>query len=90
MDDCWTLAGLTRLVYGVPKVILGLPMDADPNPEIKQAQRSLFIALYSLLVGADTGPRLPTLLLSLGNEKVRSLITVNEGATAREAPGQET
>ena len=75
LDEDWSLDGLTRLVYGLPKVLLGLPMDADPTPEVKKAQRGFFIALYSLLVGQDTGPRLPTLLLSLGQEKVRQLLT---------------
>lgn len=75
LGDYWSLDGLTKLVYGLPKVLLGLPMDADPTPEVKKAQRGFFIALYSLLVGQDTGPRLPTLLLSLGQEKVRQLLT---------------
>lgn len=75
LDSYWSLDGLTKLVYGLPKVLLGLPMDAAPNPEVKVAQRDFFIALYSLLVGQDTGPRLPTLLLSLGKEKVRQLLS---------------
>ena len=31
--------------------------------------------LYNLLVDADRGPRLPTLFVALGAEKVRSLLT---------------
>ncbi len=70
----WSLDGLTALVYAIPKVMLGLPRDADPNPEIKAAQRTFFKALYQLLVGSDTGPRLPTLMLSIGPERTRELL----------------
>lgn len=74
LAQSWSLEGLTRLVYGVPKLQLGLPMDAPPNAEIKESQRKFFITLYTLLVGSDTGPRLPTLFLSLGFERVRELL----------------
>jgi lysyl-tRNA synthetase class 1 len=70
----WSLAGLTTLLYGVPKLQRGLPISAPPTPELKAAQRDWFILLYQLLIGKDTGPRLPTLLLALGQERVRALI----------------
>jgi lysyl-tRNA synthetase class 1 len=73
----WSLDGLTHLVYGVPKVQAGFSADATPKelpPEIKTAQRSFFALLYHLLVGRDTGPRLPTLLLAVGQDRVRSLL----------------
>ncbi|MFI0233750.1 lysine--tRNA ligase [Streptomyces sp. NPDC017086] len=73
----WSLDGLTHLVYGVPKVQAGFSADATPKelpPEIKTAQRSFFALLYHLLVGRDTGPRLPTLLLAVGQERVRTLL----------------
>ena len=70
----WSLDGLTRLVYSVPKLRLGLTADAAPTPEVKQAQKSFFRLLYRLLVGAERGPRLPTLLLSIGEERVRALL----------------
>ncbi|MGW0475804.1 lysine--tRNA ligase [Streptomyces coeruleorubidus] len=73
----WSLDGLTHLVYGVPKVQAGFSADATPKelpPEIKTAQRSFFALLYHLLVGRDTGPRLPTLLLAVGQERVRALL----------------
>lgn len=73
----WSLDGLTHLVYGVPKVQAGFPADATPKelpPEIKTAQRSFFALLYHLLVGRDTGPRLPTLLLAVGQDRVRALL----------------
>ena len=38
------------------------------------AQRAFFVLLYHLLVGRDTGPRLPTLLLAVGADRVRTLI----------------
>ncbi|MFJ2567026.1 lysine--tRNA ligase [Streptomyces sp. NPDC087568] len=77
LGDHWSLDGLTHLVYGVPKVQAGFSADATPKelpPEIKTAQRSFFVLLYHLLVGRDTGPRLPTLLLAVGQERVRALL----------------
>ncbi|MEV7926134.1 lysine--tRNA ligase [Kitasatospora sp. NPDC088779] len=76
LDENWSLDGLTALVYGVPKIQAGLPLDAPASPELKVAQRELFVLLYELLVGRDTGPRLPTLLLALGADRIRSLLTV--------------
>lgn len=77
LDANWSLDGLTHLVYGVPKVQAGFPADATPKelpPEIKVAQRTFFALLYHLLVGRDTGPRLPTLLLAVGQDRVRKQI----------------
>jgi lysyl-tRNA synthetase class 1 len=74
LDDHWSLDGLTALVYGVPKRLAGLEADAKPTPELKAAQRSFFALLYRLLVGRDTGPRLPTLLLAVGADRVRKLL----------------
>ncbi len=74
LEEHWSLSGLTTLVYGVPKRRLGLPDDVKPTPELKAAQRTFFVLVYRLLVGRDTGPRLPTLLLSVGAERVRSLL----------------
>ncbi|WP_203994541.1 lysine--tRNA ligase [Sphaerisporangium rufum] len=74
LDEHWSLDGLTALVYGVPKVQAGLTPDAKPTPELKVAQREFFALLYTLLVGRDTGPRLPTLLLAVGAGRVRELL----------------
>ncbi len=74
LDEHWSLDGLTSLVYGVPKVRAGLAPDAKPTPELKVAQREFFALLYTLLVGRDTGPRLPTLLLAVGADRVRKLL----------------
>ncbi|MEU3290193.1 lysine--tRNA ligase [Streptomyces longwoodensis] len=77
LADHWSLDGLTHLVYGVPKVQAGFSADATPKElpaEIKTAQRAFFALLYHLLVGRDTGPRLPTLLLAVGQERVRQLL----------------
>ncbi|MPY62530.1 lysine--tRNA ligase [Streptomyces spongiae] len=77
LAEQWSLDGLTHLVYGVPKVQAGFSADATPKelpPEIKTAQRSFFALLYHLLVGRDTGPRLPTLLLAVGQDRVRALL----------------
>ncbi|ELP66846.1 lysine--tRNA ligase [Streptomyces turgidiscabies Car8] len=77
LADNWSLDGLSHLVYGVPKVQAGFSADATPKElpaEIKVAQRTFFALLYNLLVGRDTGPRLPTLLLAVGQERVRALL----------------
>ncbi|MFG2637714.1 lysine--tRNA ligase [Streptomyces sp. NPDC048362] len=77
LAEQWSLDGLTHLVYGVPKVQAGFPADATPKElpaEIKTAQRTFFALLYHLLVGRDTGPRLPTLLLAVGQDRVRRLL----------------
>lgn len=74
LESHWSLEGLTTLVYAVPKVRAGLAPDAKPTPELKTAQRSFFVLLYELLVGRDTGPRLPTLLLAVGQDRVRTLL----------------
>ncbi|MFC7546516.1 lysine--tRNA ligase [Plantactinospora sp. GCM10030261] len=75
LDDHWSLDGLTALVYGVPKRMLGLPLDTKPTPELKVAQRTFFVLVYRLLTGRDTGPRLPTLLLAVGADRVRRLLS---------------
>ncbi|MFI1096332.1 lysine--tRNA ligase [Streptomyces sp. NPDC020917] len=74
LDAHWSLDGLTTLVYAVPKVQAGLEPDAKPTPELKAAQRAFFAVLYELLVGRDTGPRLPTLLLAVGQQRARTLL----------------
>lgn len=77
LEQNWSLDGLTHLVYGVPKVQAGFPADATAKElpsEIKVAQRTFFALLYHLLVGRDTGPRLPTLLLAVGQDRVRKLL----------------
>jgi lysyl-tRNA synthetase class 1 len=74
LPQAWSLDGLTELVYAVPKLMLGLPRDAEPNPELKAAQRTFFKALYQLLCARDTGPRLPTLMLSIGPARTRELL----------------
>ncbi|MBW5481923.1 lysine--tRNA ligase [Streptomyces bambusae] len=76
LESHWSLDGLTTLVYGVPKVMAGLDPEAKPTPELKVAQREFFALLYRLLVTRETGPRLPTLLLAVGADRVRELLTV--------------
>jgi lysyl-tRNA synthetase class 1 len=78
LDESWSLPGLTALLYGVPKLERGLPLDAPATPELKAAQRVFFVLLYELLVGADAGPRLPTLLLSVGRERIRELLPLSD------------
>lgn len=75
MPDRLELEETTTLVYGVPKLARGLGLDDPPTDQVKQDQKDFFRLLYNLLVDADRGPRLPTLFLALGAEKVRSLLT---------------
>ncbi len=75
LADNWSLVGITAQVYGVPKDLLGLSRDVKPTPELQAAQRAFFKALYMLILGKETGPRLPTLFLSLGLERTRRLLT---------------
>ncbi|MPZ66262.1 MAG: lysine--tRNA ligase [Pseudonocardiaceae bacterium] len=75
LGESWDLDELTALVYSVPKLMLGLASDAEPTPEIKKAQREFFKVMYRLLCDSDTGPRLPTLLLSIGLDRSRRLLS---------------
>lgn len=77
LGDASDLDHVTALVYGVPKLALGLDIAADPTDEVKADQKDFFGLLYWLLVGADRGPRLPTLIVALGADKVRSLLTLS-------------
>ncbi|WP_082778160.1 lysine--tRNA ligase [Tsukamurella pseudospumae] len=76
LEDDWSLAGITHQVYGVAKVQRGLGADqiVKGDKELAAAQRAFFVLLYRLLVTSDTGPRLPTLLLAIGSDRVRSLL----------------
>ncbi|WP_092916239.1 lysine--tRNA ligase [Agrococcus baldri] len=77
IEEAWTLDGLTHQVYGVAKVQRGLEPGAmvKGDKELSAAQRAFFALLYRLLVGRETGPRIPTLLLAIGRERVRELLT---------------
>lgn len=77
LEDDWSLEGARSLVYGVPKVAAGLPLDTPPTPELKSEQREFFKLLYQLFLSAETGPRMPTLLMALGPDRVRALLPVD-------------
>jgi lysyl-tRNA synthetase class 1 len=68
------LDAVTAVVYGTPKVARGLGFDDAPTDQVKADQKDFFRLLYNLLVAADRGPRLPTLVLALGPAKVRTLL----------------
>jgi len=76
LDDEWSLDGLRTLVYGVPKAEAGLTADAPPTDELKAHQREFFKLLYRLLLSVETGPRVPTLLMAIGRERLLKLLTV--------------
>ena len=66
------LDAVTTVVYGVPKVARGLGFDDKPTDQVKADQKDFFQLLYNLLVDADRGPRLPTLIVALGPTTVRT------------------
>jgi lysyl-tRNA synthetase class 1 len=74
MPDELDLEETTALVYGVPKLCRGLGLDDAPTEQVKADQKRFFRLLYELLVSAERGPRLPTLFLALGAERVRTLL----------------
>ena len=65
---------VTSVVYGTPKVARGLGFDDAPTEEVKADQKEFFRLLYHLLVGKERGPRLPTLVVALGQDRVRTLL----------------
>lgn len=75
MPDRLELEETTALIYGVPKLARGMGLDDPPTEEVKADQKAFFGLLYHLLVDAERGPRLPTLFLALGADKVRELLT---------------
>ena len=80
MHRNWSHKGLTELVYTIPKIQLGLSEDIPPTPELKNKQRDFFKSVYQMLCGNYTGPRLPTLLLSVGKETANKLLTSKHGS----------
>jgi lysyl-tRNA synthetase, class I len=68
------LESVTSLVYGVPKLARGMSLDEKPTDEVKADQKEFFRLLYHLLVDAERGPRLPTLIVALGSDRVRGLL----------------
>jgi lysyl-tRNA synthetase class 1 len=68
------LERVTALVYGVPKLARGMSLEDKPTDEVKADQKEFFRLLYRLLVDAERGPRLPTLVMALGADRVRSLL----------------
>jgi lysyl-tRNA synthetase class 1 len=68
------LERVTSLVYGVPKLARGMSLEDPPTDEVKADQKEFFRLLYHLLVDAERGPRLPTLIVALGAERVRALL----------------
>lgn len=73
-DGSPDLDRVTTVVYGVPKLARGLALEDQPTDEVKADQKAFFRLLYRLLVDAERGPRLPTLVLALGLDTVHALI----------------
>lgn len=73
-DGTPDLDRVTTVVYGVPKLARGLALEDQPTDEVKADQKAFFRLLYRLLVSAERGPRLPTLVLALGLDTVFALV----------------
>ena len=69
-----TQDAVTAVVYGVPKIARGMAVEDKPTDEVKADQKEFFTLLYNLFVDADRGPRLPTLIVALGRERVHALL----------------
>ncbi len=80
LPDEADLERVTSVVYGVPKLARGLGLDDRPTDEVKADQKAFFRMLYRLLVDAEQGPRLPTLIVALGPAAVRRLLGAPESA----------
>src|SRR5690606_23156658 len=63
------IAELEALVYEIPK-----SADLD-EAALKKEQREFFKAVYNLLIGKDTGPRLGTFLWAVERERARKLLS---------------
>jgi len=74
LESADDLDTVTALVYGVPKLALGLGVEDPPTDQVKADQKEFFGLLYRLLVDAERGPRLPTLVMALGVDRVRTLL----------------
>lgn len=68
--ETMTIEALEEKLYAIPKA------DGLADKELKAAQRDFFKALYQLLIGKDTGPRLSTFIWALGKERVERLLGV--------------
>ena len=67
----------------------GMRLDDPPTEEVKADQKEFFGLLYRLLVDAERGPRLPTLFMALGADRVRALLAAMP-APASAAVGLES
>jgi len=75
LQNEFTLESIQKAIYGVPKKTLGMPEDAKPTPELKAFQRIFYGALYDLFINRPKGPRLPTLIVAIGQTQTLKLLT---------------
>lgn len=74
LSEAFNVSTIQQNLYGVPKKILGLPLDAKPTPELKAFQKEFYQSLYQLFIDKEKGPRLPTLVMAVGQDKARELL----------------
>ena len=65
-----SIAELEALVYEIPK------SPSLSEEELKKEQRAFFKAVYNLIIGKDTGPRLGTFLWAVDRKKVLELLSL--------------
>lgn len=67
VEKHWTPDGLKNFIYSIAKD------NKLTDEENKTLQRDFFKHIYYLLVDKETGPRLPTLLIAIGKDKIKQL-----------------
>ena len=68
MGDNWSIDKLTSLAYEIPK------KEELDEQQLKKRQREFFKNIYMFLIGKETGPRLPTFMISIGKDKIKSIV----------------
>jgi len=67
IEDHWSIEKLTNFAYEIPK------KEGLENKEMRKRQRNFFKNVYMISIGKETGPRLPTFLISIGKRKIKAM-----------------
>jgi lysyl-tRNA synthetase, class I len=68
VGDNWSIDKLTSLAYEIPK------KEELDEQQLKKRQREFFKNIYMFLIGKETGPRLPTFMISIGKDKIKNIV----------------
>lgn len=69
-DGVPPLKELETKLYAIPK------REDVSKRELKRRQRAFFKDVYNLLIGQDTGPRLPTFIWAIGRDRILPLLDI--------------